>query len=89
MSGCAVCVYDLHEESLEAYNEAVAALRGSLTARHIPAAEWPAHIQPKESAPKTGENNQRGAILSAFEEMERRLALKKAAEGAEPTAVSS
>ena len=78
----------LHE-GMRHCHEAVAALRGSLTARHIPAAEWPAHIQPKESAPKTGENNQRGAILSAFEEMERRLALKKAAEGAEPTAVSS
>lgn len=89
MSGCAVCVYDLHEESLEAYNEAVAALRGSLTARHIPTVEWPAHIQPKESAPKAGQDSRKGVILSAFEEMERKLALKKAAQGVEATSASS
>ncbi|KJA26916.1 hypothetical protein HYPSUDRAFT_122532, partial [Hypholoma sublateritium FD-334 SS-4] len=80
MSGCAICVYDLHEESLEAFNEAVTALRGSLTARHIPIAEWPVHIRPKESAAKAGQDSRKGVILSAFEEMERKLALKKAAE---------
>lgn len=80
MSGCAVCVYDLHGESLEAYNEAVAALRTSLSALGIPPAEWPAHIRPKENSASTDKltESRKGVIMDAFEEMERKLALKRA-----------
>ncbi|KAF8180436.1 hypothetical protein BJ912DRAFT_855169 [Pholiota molesta] len=76
MSGCAVCVYDLYEESLEAYKEAVAALRASLTGLHIPEEEWPAQIRPKDAASDTERGPRKDAILNAFEEMERQLALK-------------
>ncbi|KAF9480936.1 hypothetical protein BDN70DRAFT_876959 [Pholiota conissans] len=85
MSGCAVCVYDLYEESLEAYKEAVAGLRNSLSALHIPEAEWPAQIRPKESTSPSREGPRKEVILSAFEEMERRLAMQHQKE-AEATA---
>ncbi|KAF8951070.1 oxidoreductase-like protein [Flammula alnicola] len=80
MSGCAVCVYDLYEESLEAYNKAVAALRTSLSALHIPESEWPANIRPKETNSNDRERKRKATILSAFEEMERKLALRKQAD---------
>jgi len=73
MSGCAVCVYDLYEESLSAYKASVQSLRSALTASSIPEDEWPAHIRTTHMS-STGS----GAVLSAFEEMERALEEKRA-----------
>ncbi|THH04381.1 hypothetical protein EW145_g5565, partial [Phellinidium pouzarii] len=38
MSGCAVCVHDLHRAALAAHSHALAALRSTLTARGVPRA---------------------------------------------------
>lgn len=75
MSGCAICVYDLYEESLEAYKESLAALRSSLSALSIPESEWPERIRTTTKIPTV--DNRQGAILSAFEEMERQLKEKR------------
>ena len=76
MSGCAVCVYDLYEESLEAYHDSVASLRASLSLLKVPESEWPPNIQSKRTRP-TDSQPRKETILSAFEEMERALAMKK------------
>ena len=77
MSGCAICVHDLYQESLDAYNESISSLRASLSALSIPEAEWPADIQ-NNTANREEEKKGRGNVsLNAFVEMERALALKK------------
>ncbi|KAG1729507.1 uncharacterized protein EDB91DRAFT_1059958 [Suillus paluster] len=73
MSGCAICVYDLYEESLEAYKESIATLRSSLSALSIPESEWPVRV--RTNIPTTAKRNE--VILSAFEEMERQLKEKR------------
>lgn len=74
MSGCAVCVYDLYEDSLEDYREAVEMLRQTLIAHNIPENEWPSHIQTKhKSGVNTQPEKRTNVVMSAFEEMERRL----------------
>ncbi len=75
MSGCAVCVHDLYQESLEAYDTSVKALRASLAALGIAESEWPARIQP-ESTDK-GLARKKDIVLSAFEQMELQLAAKR------------
>ncbi|KAF9558583.1 hypothetical protein CPC08DRAFT_638827 [Agrocybe pediades] len=82
MSGCAVCVYDLYEESMEAYRDALSKLKTSLSALNIPETEWPATIRPKDLNTQTNskaaeQEIRKSTVLSAFEEMERALALKK------------
>ncbi|GLB38963.1 putative oxidoreductase-like protein, N-terminal [Lyophyllum shimeji] len=74
MSNCAVCVYDLYEESLEAYRKAVADLRTKLVALGIPEVEWPKNI--RSSTVKKAENR-RDVVQNAFEEMERALKRKR------------
>ncbi|KAF9530423.1 hypothetical protein CPB83DRAFT_892707 [Crepidotus variabilis] len=79
MSGCAVCVYDLFEEAVEEFQGAVSLLRASLEALKVPQSEWPAHIRTKSvnaSSPPSP-LQRRETVISAFEEMERTLALKK------------
>lgn len=71
MSGCAVCVYDLYEESLEAYNESLETLRKQLTEMNVPEYEWPKHIQTHHTKKSTN------VVMNAFEEMERRLKEKQ------------
>lgn len=78
MSGCAVCVYDLYEESIEHYKESVSALRASLSALNIPESEWPHRIQTKGPLSPEGALERKNTILSAFEEMERKLEAKHA-----------
>ncbi|KAJ8584621.1 hypothetical protein M405DRAFT_826510 [Rhizopogon salebrosus TDB-379] len=75
MSGCAICIYDLYEESLEAYKESLAALRSSLSALSIPESEWPERIRTTAKIPAV--EKRQDAILSAFEEMERQLKEKR------------
>lgn len=86
MSGCAVCVYDLYEESLDAYKEALGALRKNLIAHNIPENEWPAHVQTNNKSGADAQPEKRSnVVMSAFEEMERRLKEKHAAQNAEPS----
>lgn len=73
MSGCAICVYDLYEESLEAYKESIVALRSSLSALAIPDSEWPDRV--RTNTPVAEKRHE--VILNAFEEMERQLKEKK------------
>ena len=77
MSGCAVCVYDLHEETLKAYKDAVLSLRNSLSALHIPMDEWPPSIRQQRSSEPSAPDKRKEVVLNAFEEMERALELKR------------
>jgi len=78
MSGCAICVYDLYEESLEAYKKAIADLRIKLSSMNIPEDQWPNNIQShKKSGPNTQAVNPASVVRSAFEEMERILKEKR------------
>ncbi|KAG1763298.1 oxidoreductase-like protein [Suillus occidentalis] len=71
MSGCAICVYDLYEESLEAYKESIAALRSSLSALTIPDSEWPDRIRTNTPAAE-----KRHAVRQLKEKKERRAAVE-------------
>jgi hypothetical protein len=75
MSGCAVCVHDLYQESLDDYNASVAAVRASLADMKVPEDEWPETIRPgaekRTSLPPS---------LSAFQEMERALKARREAQ---------
>ncbi|KAF8189496.1 oxidoreductase-like protein [Mycena galopus ATCC 62051] len=71
MSGCAICVYDLYEESLAAYKESLAALRSTLTSDGIPEESWPKSIRAGVVA------REKSVTLSAFEELEKSLKAKK------------
>jgi len=75
MSGCAVCIYDLHEESLSTYKASLASLRMQLTSMGIPQPEWPSHIK----SPPSSQVAQRPSStnLDAFEAMEKALKTKQ------------
>jgi len=73
MSGCAVCVQDLYQESLDDYNTSVAAVRASLTDMKVPEDEWPETIRP-------GAEKASNTSLSAFREMERALKARREAQ---------
>jgi len=76
MSGCAVCVYDLYDESLQTYKDSVSALQRSLTTLGIPDTEWPPSVRPQNNNQDlpTPTSNAKQVSLDAFEAME--LALK-------------
>ena len=75
MSGCAVCVYDLYEESLASYEDSIVTLRRSLGALGIPQDTWPLNVRP--GVEKSTPESRKGVILNAFEQMERKLKEKK------------
>lgn len=68
MSGCAICVYDLYNEALLAYDKDIASLRSALAKRGIAESGWPSQLQRKEQ--------KKDVVLSAFEQMELELAEK-------------
>jgi Oxidoreductase-like protein, N-terminal len=77
MSGCAVCVYDLYDESLQAYKHSVASLQRSLSALGIPLTDWPPSVRPPSPQQQQQTRNTPNAnqvSLDAFEATE--LALK-------------
>ncbi|TFK31747.1 oxidoreductase-like protein [Crucibulum laeve] len=81
MSGCAICVYDLYEDSMTAYKESIEALRASLSPLNVPEAELPASLRTKSNATgAAGTEGKKNPVLSAFEEMERALKAKHSAE---------
>ncbi|KAH6908743.1 hypothetical protein BKA70DRAFT_1371925 [Coprinopsis sp. MPI-PUGE-AT-0042] len=71
MSGCAICVYDLYDESLSAYDVSVVQVRKALV-------EMGSSILPKSSATAAKPTVQ-ATVRDAFEEMERALQKKKEA----------
>lgn len=75
MSGCAICVYDLYQESLDAYKTAAVSVRASLTSMGVPVEQWPENIRVDLERKATP-----SIILSAFEEMERELKARHKAE---------
>jgi hypothetical protein len=75
MSGCAVCVQDLYQESLDRYSVSVAAVRASLTAMKVPVEEWPETVRP-ESQRRTSPPLS-SVSLGAFKEMERALRARR------------
>ena len=75
MSGCAVCVYDLYDESIQSYKESLAAIHASLAKMDIPESDWPVDIRTAPASPDL--KRERSVTLSAFEEMERRLAERR------------
>ena len=78
MSGCAICVHDLYQESLEDYNSSVTAVRTSLTAMKVPLEEWPESIRPgsERQTPLPAP----AVSLNAFREMERALKARREAQ---------
>lgn len=78
MSGCAVCVYDLYDESMQSYKESLASIRASLTNMNVPENDWPADIRTASTSSEPA--RKQSIALSAFEEMERQLAEKRAKE---------
>lgn len=77
MSGCAICVYDLYSESIEAYDRAIETLRTSLQAAQIPEGEWPDQIMNKNEGGEGGKERRKDIVLSVFEELELALAAKQ------------
>jgi hypothetical protein len=74
MSGCAICVYDLYEESLTKYRESIENIRASLTSLAIPQNEWPSSLLPGRFGSQL--SKAASASESAFEALERALAAK-------------
>jgi hypothetical protein len=78
MSGCAVCVHDLYQESLDDYDASVAAVRASLADMKVPEDEWPQTIRPRaEKGTSFAASN---PSLNAFREMERALKARREAQ---------
>lgn len=82
MSGCAVCVYDLYEESVGLYRQSLKNFREALITMDVPQSEWPLHTRyvvketPFARPPSS-------VSLSAFDELERRLQEKRERAAAE------
>lgn len=78
MSGCAICVYDLYEDGLETYDETVNTIQSKLRSLEVPESEWPESIRPSQAGESeaTGAGSGRSPVMSAFEELERKLAAK-------------
>lgn len=68
MSGCAICVYDLYEDSRAAYAESLHLLHNTLAVMKVPMAEWPPEILSTSQI-----STKKDISLSAFEDMERAL----------------
>lgn len=66
-------MYDLYEDALTTYKEAVSVVQANLNERSIPESEWPSSIA--NLAVKNG--RKRDTTLSVFEEMEKRLKAKQ------------
>jgi hypothetical protein len=75
MSGCAVCVYDLYEDSLLTYRASLASLRTQLESMGVARSEWPSRIKslPNPQAAQRPSNTS----LDAFEAMEKALRAKQ------------
>lgn len=78
MSGCAICVYDLYDDSLNSYKESVLSLRTSLEALRIPESEWPLSVQSFSAQQNTTHiRNAKQISVDVFDAMERALKAKR------------
>lgn len=80
MSGCAVCVHDLYNESLEEYNDTMRKMRASLTALGVQESNWPDRVRGSGNVSENEKVNggrKVNPIMSAFDAMERELEEKK------------
>lgn len=77
MSGCAVCVYDLYEDSLLTYKASLASLRTQLKFMGIPESEWPSRV--KSSPNPQAIKRPLDTSLGVFEAMEKALKAKQQA----------
>lgn len=75
MSGCAVCVYDLYEDSLLTYKASLASLRTQLESMGITRSEWPSRIKPLPNSQVVQRPS--STSLAAFEAMENALRAKQ------------
>ena len=75
MSGCAVCVYDLYEDSLLTYKASLVSLRAQLNSMGIPQSEWPSRV--KSSSNSQVVERPLNPSLDAFEAMEKALKAKQ------------
>jgi hypothetical protein len=75
MSGCAICVYDLYEDSLLAYKASLASLRTQLISMGIPQSEWPSRVE--TSLDSQAIQRPANTSLDAFEAMEKALEAKQ------------
>ena len=86
MSGCAICVYDLYDDAMSAFQDAWAAARDELRAKGVDEISWPAELREKLSAPNSkryqGPNLHKlvDPVKAAFEKMERELEARRAAQ---------
>ncbi|KAJ4478631.1 oxidoreductase-like protein [Lentinula edodes] len=87
MSGCAVCVYDLYEDSLAAYREAVAKVTATLNVMGVPESDWPWTL--RSSSGVTGTERKKDVTLSVFEQMEREIQRRKQQENLVTDSVNS
>lgn len=76
MSGCAVCVYDLYEESQSHYRDSIETIRKSLSNLAIPQTEWPSSLT---NTLRSDIQKVASASESAFEALEKALAAKSVA----------
>lgn len=75
MSGCAICVYDVYEDSLLAYKASLDLFRTRLKSMGIPQSEWPSRIR---SSPNTlAVQRPSSTSVDAFEAMEKALKVKR------------
>ena len=77
MSGCAICVYDLHEEALSKYKETIARITSSLREMNVSESEWPSELLSSNEDRSDGGTNGKSPSMTAFEELERKLKAKK------------
>ncbi|KAF9254394.1 hypothetical protein L218DRAFT_968197 [Marasmius fiardii PR-910] len=76
MSGCAICVYDLYDEALTAYKDAVGKVKATLKSMNVPESDWPSDLRDNDKD-SGGRTTRPDVTLSVFEEMERRLQAKR------------
>lgn len=70
MSGCAVCVYDLYEDSLAAYRDAITKVTARLNSMGVPESDWPQSL-------RTYTERKKDVTLTVFEQMELDMARRK------------
>ncbi|KAJ4485712.1 oxidoreductase-like protein [Lentinula aciculospora] len=75
MSGCAICVYDLYEDSLSAYREAIAKVTASLNSMGVPESDWPQSLRMCLTAAEN--ESKKDVTLSVFEQMELKIQQRK------------
>ncbi|KAL1952200.1 hypothetical protein VTO73DRAFT_1349 [Trametes versicolor] len=71
MSGCVIRVYDLYDEALQDYVQALGKLHANLDKMGVPEDQWPADIRRTPDSPQPAKRAD--VVLSAFEQFEKAL----------------